>query len=393
MPASASSPIAVLSAHTGLDGGLNADADADLLAALAAVPDPRKARGRRHRLVTVLAIGVCAVLAGARSYVAIAEWAHDLPVSARLRLGIGRRAPNESTIRRILQKIDLDALDATVSGWLAARRPDPPPGQMRVVAVDGKTARGARTADETGDGSQVHLLAAFDPASGVVLGQTQVSGEDGKSSEITAFAPLLDRIDLTDVLLTADALHTQRGHADYLHQRGGHYLLIVKANQPRLHTQLVGLPWRQIPVADQRYDRGHGRVETRQLKITAVGAGIGFPHARLAVQIQRRRRPLGSTTWSSETVYAVTSLSWRQARPDLVAAAIRGHWRVESLHWIRDVTFGEDLSQVRTGNGPAVMATLRNFAVSCHRLTGASNIARACRRTARHPNRALALLT
>ncbi len=213
------------------------------------------------------------------------------------------------------------------------------------------------------------------------------------SSQIPAFAPLLGRIDLTDVLVTADALHTQRGHADYLHHRGGHYLLIVKPNQPKLHAQLIGLPWPQIPVLDQRHDRGHGRVETGQVKITAVGAGIGFPHARLAIQVQRRRRPIGSSSWSSETVYAVTSLSWRQARADLISAAIRGHWRIEALHWIRDVTFGEDLSQIRTGRGPAVMATLRNFAVSRHRLAGDTNIAGACRRTARYPNRALALLT
>jgi hypothetical protein len=220
VPASVSSPIAALSAHRGLDGLEGVEQDADLLVALAGVPDPRKARGCRHRLVTVLAIGVCAVLAGARSYLAIAEWAHDLPVSARLRLGIGRRAPSESTIRRILQRVDLDALDATLSSWLASRVPPPQPGRMRVVAVDGKTARGARS----DDGAQVHLLAAFDPTSGVVLGQTQV---DGKSNELTAFAPLLDRIDLTDVLLTADALHTQRGHAAYLHARGAHYLLIA----------------------------------------------------------------------------------------------------------------------------------------------------------------------
>jgi hypothetical protein len=155
-----------------------------------------------------------------------------------------------------------------------------------------------------------------------------------------------------------------RGHADYLHRRGGHYLLIVKANQPTLHAQLVVLPWRQIPVAATDHDRGHGRVETRQLKICAVGAGIGFPHARLAVVIRRRRRPLDSATETSETVYAITSLSWRNARPDLLAEAIRRHWRIENqLHWIRDVTFGEDLSQARTANGPAVMATLRNFAV------------------------------
>jgi predicted transposase YbfD/YdcC len=387
VPVGVSSPITVVAAHTGPAGdGRQVERDADLLAALAAVPDPRKTRGRRHRLVTVLAVSVCAVLAGARSYVAIAEWAHDLPVSVRLRLGIGRRAPSESTIRRILQAVDLDSLDAALSSWLSSRVPPARPGRMRVVAVDGKTARGARTDEHT----QVHLLAAFDPASGTVLGQTQV---ESKSNEITAFAPLLDRLDLTDVLLTADALHTQRAHAEYLHDRGGHYLLIAKPNQPKLHAQLVGLPWPQIPVAAEDRDRGHGRVETRRVKITTVGAGIGFPHARLAVQIVRRRRPISSTRWSSETVYAITSLPWRQARADLVADALRGHWRIEAPHWIRDVTFGEDLSQIRTDNGPAAMATLRNFAVSRHRLAGDHNIAHACRRTARHPNRALALLT
>ena len=388
MPVGVSSPITVVAAHTGPAGdGRQVERGADLLAALAAVPDPRKTRGRRHRLVTVLAVSVCAVLAGARSYVAIAEWAHDLPVSVRLRLGIGRRAPSESTIRRILQAVDLDSLDAALSSWLSSRVPPARPGRMRVVAVDGKTARGARTDEHT----QVHLLAAFDPASGTVLGQTQV---ESKSNEITAFAPLLDRLDLTDVLLTADALHTQRAHAEYLHGcSGGHYLLIAKPNQPKLHAQLVGLPWPQIPVAAEDRDRGHGRVETRRVKITTVGAGIGFPHARLAVQIVRRRRPISSTRWSSETVYAITSLPWRQARADLVADALRGHWRIEALHWIRDVTFGEDLSQIRTDNGPAAMATLRNFAVSRHRLADDHNIAHACRRTARHPNRALALLT
>jgi predicted transposase YbfD/YdcC len=391
VPAFASSPITVLT--SGVGSG-DHEADADLLVALGEVPDPRKARGSRHRLVTVLAVSVAAVLAGARSYVAIAEWAHDLPVTARFRLGIGRRAPSESTIRRILQAVDLKALDSALSAWLFARLPDPPAspqGAMsapitRMIAVDGKTARGARRLD----GPAIHLLAALDHTHGVVLGQTTV---DGKSNEITAFAPLLDRIDLTDVLITADALHTQRGHADYLHKRGAHYLLIVKANQPRLYSQLVGLPWAGVPVVEEHRDRGHGRVEHRRLKLTAIGEGIGFPHAHLAIQLNRRRRPLAATSWTSETIYAVTDLTWRQARAELIAQAIRGHWRVEALHWIRDVSFGEDLSQIRTGYGPANMATLRNFTVSRHRLASATNIAQACRYTARHPNRALALLT
>jgi hypothetical protein len=166
---------------------------------------------------------------------------------------MGRRAPSESTIPRIVSTVDLDALDAALPSWLTARLPaTPPPARpgsarpiartiARMIAIDGKTARGARRAD----GPAVHLLAALDHTHGVVLGQTEV---DGKSNEITAFAPLLDEIELQDVLITADALHTQRGHAEYLHKRGGHYLWIAKANQPRLHTPLLRLPWQKIPV-------------------------------------------------------------------------------------------------------------------------------------------------
>ncbi|MGQ0575664.1 MAG: ISAs1 family transposase [Pseudonocardia sp.] len=193
-----------------------APAAEDLLVALLAVSDPRQSRGVRHRLLTVLAAGVCAVLAGARSYVMIAEWAHDLPVSVRLRLGIGLRgAPSESTFRRILQRVD----------------PDEP------------------EAPRSGEGRAVHLLGALDHASGVVLGQTAV---DQKINEITAFTPLLERIDtacpLAGAVITADALHTQHAHAEWLHARGAHYVFIAKGNQPTLHAQLADLPWTSIPV-------------------------------------------------------------------------------------------------------------------------------------------------
>jgi hypothetical protein len=241
VPAWPSSPIDLLAARVGAtsdrvsdpDSAREADVQAptDLVAALATVPDPRARRGIRHRLVTVLALAVCAVLTGARSYVAIAEWAHDLPLGVRIRLGltVRRATPSESAIRRILQKVDPEALDRAVSNWLIARaaRADPPtpdPAQPsaperntgsgtaliaappprvpspRVIAVDGKSARGARLADERA----VHLLAALDTSSGIVLGQSVV---DGKTNEITAFAPLLDRVDITDAIITADALH------------------------------------------------------------------------------------------------------------------------------------------------------------------------------------------
>ncbi|MGI8534949.1 MAG: ISAs1 family transposase [Mycobacteriales bacterium] len=188
-------------------------------------------------------------------------------------------------------------------------------------------------------------------------------------------------------------MHTQRAHVDYLTGLGAHWLLTVKANQPTLLRQLRALPWAQVPVADQTSDKGHGRSETRTVKVTAVGAGIGFPHAELAVQVHRRSRRAGSRRWRTETVYAITDLTLGQTSTAQLADALRAHWGIENrLHWVRDVTFAEDLSQIRTGHGPAVMATLRNLAISLHRRAGAHNIATACRTVSRHPSRPLAMI-
>lgn len=263
-----------------LSGGDVEPVPADLLLALRAVNDPRARRGRRHDVVAVLGVAVCAVLAGARSYIAIAEWARDLTPTVRTRLGLGRLPPSESTIRRVLQAVDAADLDQVVSAWLAARcSPSSPSAQppqpRRVIALDGKSARGARSAG----GRAVHLLAAYDTASGEVLGQSVV---DGKTNEISAFGPLLDRIDITGAIITADALHTQRGHVHYLTGRDAHYLLTVKANQPTLLRQLKALPWNDVPVADTTVDKAHGRREQRTLKLTAVGSGSASrtPHSR-----------------------------------------------------------------------------------------------------------------
>jgi len=364
---------------------------ADLLLALRAVHDPRARRGRRHDVVAVLGVAVCAVLAGARSYIAIAEWARDLTPSVRGRLGLGHRPPCESTIRRVLQTVDAAELDQVVSRWLAARaspRSSTAGGTAprRVIALDGKTARGARH----GGGRAVHLLSAFDTGTGWVLAQTVV---DGKTNEISAFAPLLDRIDIAGAIVTADALHTQRAHVTYLVGRGAHYLLTVKANQPTLLRQLKSLPWEQVPVADHTTDKAHGRQEQRTMRLTAVTAGIGFGHAALVMQITRRSRRLTGGRWRTETIYAITDLTAEQTTAVELADAVRAHWGIENrLHWVRDVSYGEDLSQVRTGHGPAVMATLRNLAISLLRKAGATNIAAACRHLSRHPARALTMI-
>jgi predicted transposase YbfD/YdcC len=352
-------------------------APAVLLAALRSVPDPRQRQGLRHELDGILTLVACAVVAGSRSFVAIAEWAEAATPHQLGRLGIPGEAPSESTIRRTLQRLDADGLDVILGAWTALHHVVDPQ-HMQVIALDGKTLRGARGPDGRGR----HLLAALAHDSAIVLGQLDVNG---KTNEIPMLPKLLDTIDIIGALITADALHTQTAHADYLvTERGAHYLLTVKRNQPTLHTQLVSLPWTDIPVTDIQHDRAHGREEKRTLKTVTVAAGIGFPHARQAIQITRKRRRLDSKKWSTETVYAITDLAPEHAPPRQLQTWLRGHWAIEtSLHWVRDVTFGEDHSQTRTRSGPQVMASIRNLAINLLRLSGATNIAAALRHHAR----------
>ena len=353
---------------------------------LDAVPDPWKPRGVRHQITTILVLAVCAVMAGCRSFTAIGEWAVGASEQVLSALGV-ECAPSESTMRRTLQRLDGDQLDSAIGSW-AAGRTEPTGTRRRLIAVDGKRVRGSGT----GTLRARHLLAAVDHAHAVVLAQREVGC---KTNEITEFAPLLDGLDLTGAVVTADALHAQKAHADYLVlQRGAHYLLTVKGNQPGLFAQLKELPWKHIPVAHTSTDRAHGRVEKRTVKVVTVTTGILFPHARQALQITRKTRRLDSTTWTTEVAYAITSLAAEQATPTQLATWVRGHWRIENrLHWVRDVTFDEDRSQIRSGSGPRVMASLRNLVISILRLNGTTNIAQALRHHAWDPLRPVTVLT
>jgi predicted transposase YbfD/YdcC len=301
------------------------------------------------------------------------------------------RPPDEATIRRVLESVDAGELDAAITSWLASTATSGGRGGgggRRAVAVDGKALRGTR--HSCSDGQAAHLLAAIDQQARTVLAQTAV---DGKTNEITQFAPLLARLDLAGCVVTADALHTQREHADHLVTgRNADYILVVKGNQPGLHAQLRKLPWKTVPAAASQRSRGHGRQEHRTLQAVTVTAGLAFPHAAQALRVTRRTRPLPGGTWRTITVYAITSLAFGQATPDERATWIRGHWQIEALHHIRDVTYAEDASQIRTGSGPQVMATLRNLAITLLRQAGHTSIAAACRHHARNATRPLATL-
>lgn len=357
---------------------------ADLMSALCAVPDPRDPRGVRYRLPGVLALAVSAVLAGARSFAAIGEFAADLDVGQLERLGLAR-APVESTMRKLFARLDAAAMDAALAvfAWCRVRRI----GARRVIAIDGKTVRGARTVVC----SAPHLIAALDHASGVVVGQRRV---DATSNEIPAVRDLLagfDADDLRGCIITLDAMHTQDDTAKTIVDAGADYVFTVKANRRALLGALKKLPWAAVPVGARSTEHRHGRRATRTIKTMQIPTLAGWPAFHGATQVaQLRRTTTKAGKKTVEVVYLITSASHFDAPPAVLAAWVQGHWAIENkLHWVRDVTYDEDRSQVRTGAGPQVMATLRNTAVSILRLTGYTDIAAATRHHARRPERAI----
>src|SRR4051794_18352513 len=188
---------------------------------------------------------------------------------------------------------------------------------------------------------------------------------------------------------------SRREHARRLTEdKQAGYGFTVKKNRPRLYRQLTALPWAKIPVQDETGQRGHGRYDIRRLQVvTCTGAlALDFPHAVQALRIRRRRLNLATGRWSTVTLYAITNLPAAPASPADLADALRGHWSIEVLHHIRDTSYAEDTSRMRTGNAPRVMATLRNTAISLLRLAGITTITKALRRNSRNPYRPLQLL-
>jgi predicted transposase YbfD/YdcC len=386
--------------------------DRGLLARLEAVPDPRSPRGRRYRLATLLAIGVCALSTpGYDSLTAVAEWARRAGQDVLARLGApfdpwsGRYlAPDEGTLREVFARVDPGALAAAGFARLkslippaaetrapdgvgereqrraakSARERDRPvrPARRIAFAVDGKCLRGAYRPD----GSQVNVLSMVRHHDALTAASREIAA---KTNEIPEFPRLLDQLEDAEVagaVFTMDALHAQRETARYLvEQRHAHYLITIKDNQPTLAAQLRALPWKHVPVLHRSHGRGHGREEQRMVQVVTV-KGLLFPHASQVMRVVRKRRTPGTKRWSTETVYAITDLTAEQATATELAGWLRGHWTIEnSAHWVRDVVFHEDDSKVRTRNAPAVLAALRDIVRTALRKAGWANTASARR--------------
>lgn len=349
-----------------------------LRAALEKVPDPRARRGVRYPFTELLLVFVCAVFSGAKSLTMIAEWARHADTAGPL-FAAGK-VPSLATIHRLAARIDPEALDRAVNDWASAQARSRAKAGLAVIAVDGKEVRGAKN----GTGARVFLMAALDHTTGAVTGQESITE---KTNEIPHFGALMDKLgDLSGAVITADALHTQAGHAKDLHTRGAHYVFTVKANQPRLRERISSQTWSTRRPQYVHREKAHGRTTAWEATTQTAQEWIGFPHAAQTMRLTRDRHDHATGTKTREHVFVITSLPPGQATAEDLARYIRGHWGIENrIHWVRDVTYGEDASQVRTGNAAHVMATLRNLAISIHRFTGATNIAQALRAAARNP--------
>lgn len=372
----------------------------DLLQLFAEVSDGRGGQGRVHPVAVVLALCAAAVVAGMRSFTAIAGWAADVPAELLAQLyGRYSTAPSKATIWRVVTGADAAAVDAVIGAWLAGQaaarqsatsESDIDPAALVAIAVDGKTVRGATDTE----GNQVHLLAAATHRDALVLGQVQVGA---KTNEIPMFAPLLDGladagVDLTSAVITADALHTQRAHAKYLHERGAGFVFTVKHNQPTLFTALDALDWAAVPIAAREVDTSHGRVTTRTIQVLPAPADLPFPHVNQAWLVERYITDAAGTPLSAVAALGVTNLPTQPGTPECLASLVRQHWGIESLHWLRDTVYREDNSTVRTRSGPRVMAALRNLAIGAIRLTGRRDITEATRSAGRAMDRPFKIL-
>jgi predicted transposase YbfD/YdcC len=355
-----------------------------LMQALAQVPDHRKSRGKRHPLPAILALACGATLCGCRSLAAIAQWGHDHADRILGPLGFRQaRTPCVATFHRVLRHLDVAALEQVLTRWFETWTT-----RGGGLALDGKFLRGSHQDEH----DPVQLLAAFSHTLGITLAQRAVSARD----EVEAAIALLDELDLQGWVVTGDAGLTQRHLTDTVLERGGDYVWVVKGNQGMLYEDIAILFAESASVADtitatHQVNLHGGRIECRSLQTSSILVGYShWPGLAQVFQLERRVSDKKTGVTMREVRFGVTSLSVEQADAARLLKLVREHWRIENqLHWVRDVTFAEDRSRVRSGHAPQVLASLRNVALSLLRMAGCRNIAAGLRRLAGHADEAL----
>ena len=362
---------------------------------LAEVPDPRKKKGLRHPLEAMLALTVVGLLCGQRSYTRIAKWARLHP-ALRNALGFtAKQTPAASTFHYLYQRLDIDTLEKTLTQWttqtLASLRISTPDLKGR-LAIDGNQTLGN---SHTEDARRTHLLAAVFHELGIPVAECAVSE---KTNEIPVSIELLKAFDVTGLVITTDALLTQRKFCQQILEHQADYCLPVKANQKQLYEDIRDLfePFDETDppeVEHRRFENLHaevgahletythtedakGRITTRTLTASALlTEHIDWPGLQQVYQYTTHQKSKKTAHVKCHVQYGITSLTPQRASAADLLKLRREHWTIENkLHWIRDTVFQEDASCVRTGVLPQAMAALRNTAISVLRLTGHTKI-------------------
>jgi predicted transposase YbfD/YdcC len=364
-----------------------------LIDVFSSIPDFRQPKGKRHPLKAILALAAAAMLCCYRSYSAIAEWGRYYGQDFAAALGFThKKTPCPSTLHTIFSNIDRNLFESHLGNWAEEVLSLTATAESEAAAIDGKSLRGSAKQGA----ASAHLLSALSHRLGLTLSQSAVPD---CTNEIGVVLELLRGLVLEGRVITVDALLTQKKLAEAIIAQRGHYLMVVKENQAEVLSWVRSVldepQWFcEAPDEAQTLDIGHGRIEHRKLvSSSALEDGELWPGIKQVLKIERSVIEKKSGAHRQETVYAVTSLSRQQASAKQLLKMSRGHWHIENKsHWVRDVTYDEDRSQVRCGSIPQVMAAMRNATIGLMRSAGKNNIAAACRRFAAQPWSALALI-
>jgi predicted transposase YbfD/YdcC len=345
---------------------MDAQAPRGALRFFADMEDPRSNQGKRHRLLDMIAIAITAVICNADGWKDVELFGRCKEKWFRTFLELPHGVPSHDTFGRVFARLDPHAFEESFRQWMAHLGRT---SNGRLIAIDGKTLR--RSFDTAAGKAALHMINAWCVTNQTVLGQV-VCGEKG--NEITDMPKLLSLLDLKDAVVTADAMHCQKVTAREIIQRGGHYLLQVKDNQPALHENLrllfeQGLTDDCQGVAYDYFedvDAGHGRIETRRCwsswDLAGVAPADDWPALRSAVCVERVRQ-VGQGPPSTQRHYYISDLPGRDAKRMLELS--RGHWGVENqLHWRMDVVFLEDQRRIRKDHAAENYTRLSRIALN-----------------------------
>jgi predicted transposase YbfD/YdcC len=329
--------------------------------------DPRHTRNRKHLLVDVVVIAVCGILCGSDGPTAIHRWADNRRDWLEQFLSLPNGIPSRDCIRRLLMALKPEAFQGCFQDWLAHAIQTDSSGPKRLIAIDGKTCRGSH--DAAKDLGPLHIVSAWASEEGIALGQVAT---EAKSNEITAIPELLKQIELKDSLITIDAMGCQKDIARDIVDGGGDFVIGLKDNQPKLREAIethfekhleLDLEYLQYR-SHETSESSHGRIDERSYFLTKIPPDFvlkkEWPWIKaIGYSLRVTQHADGSET--DETRYYILS---RYLSGKRFSEAVRGHWAIESMHWVLDVNFREDDSRTRERTLGNNLSWLRRFAVS-----------------------------